>query len=188
MILESSRDNLGRFLPGTHWRPPGVFRARDYLVREYIESNRSSADIAREHGVTEGAIIFWLRRHAIPRRSVSQARRVKYWGASGEANPMFGRTGALNPRYIDGSSPERQTMYARTAWKSVATEALRRDGYRCRRCATGHTKDTALVVHHIRPWAGNPGLRLALDNLATLCAPCHRWIHSKRNAGREWLA
>ena len=36
---------------------------------------------------------------------------MKHWGAVGAANPMFGRTGALNPRYVDGSSPERQRGY-----------------------------------------------------------------------------
>lgn len=30
-------------------------------------------------------------------------------------------------------------------------------------------------------------LRLNLDNLVLLCAPCHYWVHSKANKRKEFL-
>jgi hypothetical protein len=107
--------NNGWFKPGQHWRPHGKHRERDWLHREYVEKGRSTGEIAAELGFTDAAVIFWLRKHGIPRRSVSDARALKHWGASGEANPMFGKVGAANGRYVDGSSPERQRMYVQAA-------------------------------------------------------------------------
>jgi transposase-like protein len=60
--VESNRDRSGRFLPGTHWRKHAIFRERDYLVREYQVRGRSASEIAAEHGVTDGAVLFWLKR------------------------------------------------------------------------------------------------------------------------------
>ncbi len=182
------RDSGGRFLPGTHWRPPAAFRERDYLQREYVENGRSASDIAAEHGVTENAILHWLARHAIPRRTMSEVRAAKHWGVVGEANPMFGKTGAANPRYVDGSSPERQRAYAQAKGKEFISTVLARDGYRCRRCGGGKRGARSLHAHHITPWAGNEARRFDLDNAVTLCRPCHQSVHSKANAAREWLA
>ena len=89
----AKRDASGRFLPGTHWRPHRIFREPEYLEREYATNGRSAASIASEHGVTENAILSWLSRHGIPRRTMAQVRQARHWGVSGEANPMFGKTG-----------------------------------------------------------------------------------------------
>jgi len=186
--MTSVRDSNGRFLLGTHWRPVSAFRSVEYLRREYIERGRSTGEIAAEHGVTDGAIIFWLRRHKIPRRTTSEVRSRKKWGAVGAANPMFGRTGEQNPRYVDGSSGERQRTYASSMWKAVRLSIYTRDGFRCRRCATGHESSAPLVAHHLAPWAGNPQLRTDESNLVTLCTPCHRWVHSRANIEKEWIA
>jgi hypothetical protein len=34
---------------------------------------------------------------------------------------------------------------------------------------------------------GNPALRFAPDNAATLCRPCHQWVHSKANVAGDFL-
>lgn len=180
--------NDGRFKPGQHWRPPQAFREAAWLLREYSERGRSTGDIAAEFGVTDSAIIFWLRRHDIPRRNVSQARALKHWGADGAANPMFGRVGAANPRYIDGSSPERQRLYSQAAGRAFVAGVLKRDGYRCRRCGDGNRGRRLLHAHHIKPWAGNPSLRLDPENALTLCRPCHSWVHSNANTEGQFLA
>jgi hypothetical protein len=182
--MASARNSRGQVLPGTHWRKPAVFRDREYLLAEYVVAQRSSADIAAEHGVGDTAILFWLTRHAIPRRTVSQARAVKHWGLAGESNGMFGRTGPSNPRYVDGSSPERQRVYSSAQWTVVARDVLERDGHKCLRCSAGRK----LVFHHVRPWAGNPEHRLNPANIVTLCQKCHLWVHSRANAAKEWLA
>ena len=188
--MASSRNSKGQFLPGTHWRKPAVFRAEAYLVSEYLVKQRSASEIASEHGVTENAVFHWLHRHGIKRRTIAEARAVKSWGAdlSGPKNPMFGRKGHLNPRYVDGSSPERQSLYVQHEWKQLVASVYRRDGFKCLRCDHPHGSGRKLVAHHVRPWAGNPELRKNPANIVTLCDVCHRWVHSRRNADREWLA
>lgn len=158
------------------------------MERAYIGNRRSCGEIARDIGCTEANVIFWLRKHDIPRRTIAEARAVKHWGATGVANPMFGKTGALNPRFVDGGSPERQKMYARCEGKEFIRAILARDGFRCRRCSSKSTGPRTLHVHHLRPWAGNPTLRFDPLNVVTLCQRCHHWVHSKSNTGKEFIA
>jgi 5-methylcytosine-specific restriction endonuclease McrA len=54
-------------------------------------------------------------------------------------------------------------------WQQVREVAKRRDGQRCRRCGTSER----LEVHHITP-IEQDGSVFDLDNLVTLCQPCHR--------------
>ena len=182
------RDSTGRFLKGTHWRPRKPHWDRDWLYEQYVILGRSTGDLAVECECTDANILYWLKRHGISRRSVSEARGLKYWGVSGEANPMHGRTGADNPRYIDGSSPERQRLYVQGGGRAFLREILERDAYKCQRCGAPKTARKSLHVHHIKPWAGNPSLRFDRDNVITLCRPCHSWVHSLANGGREFLA
>lgn len=178
----------GRFLSGTHWRPEAPHWGAAWLRREYVDKGRSTGDIAAEAGATDAAILYWLKKHGIPRRTVAQARALKKWGVVGEANPMHGKVGPANPRYVDGGSPERQRMYAQGQGKAFIQEILARDEYRCRKCGAPKGGPKSLHVHHIAPWAGNPSLRFNPANAVTLCRPCHSWVHSRANSEREFLA
>lgn len=178
----------GQFLKGTHWRKPAPHWEADWLREQYIALGRSAGDIASEADTTDAAIIYWLKKHGIPRRSTSQARAIKHWGASGAANPMHGKTGSANPRFIDGSSPERQRLYAQGAGRDFIKLILARDEYRCRRCGAPKGKPRSLHVHHIRPWAGNETLRFEPTNAVTLCRNCHSWVHSRANTESEFLS
>lgn len=54
-------------------------------------------------------------------------------------------------------------------WPALRLKALRRDGWRCVQCgARGR-----LEVDHMKPVRTHPELAFALDNLQSLCAPCH---------------
>lgn len=107
----------------------------------------------------------------------------------GKGNGMYGRIGPLNPRYIDGSTPERQKWYNREEWKEVRRQIYARDKHICRRCLVlikkGYKSEHA---HHIVPWAGNESLRFEMSNIVTLCGECHRWVHSKKNTSRDFLS
>lgn len=105
----------------------------------------------------------------------------------GKANGMHGRSGALNPRYVDGSSPERQRAYVSSVWREIMRQVYARDEYTCQRCGAGKTGKRTLHAHHIEPWAGNPSLRFAVENIVTLCGTCHRWVHSRANVEGEWI-
>ena len=86
----------GRFLKGSHWRPAAPHWGAVWLREQYEGLGRSAGDIAADAGTTDKAILYWLKKHGIQRRNVSQARSIKHWGATGEANPMHGKTGAGN--------------------------------------------------------------------------------------------
>lgn len=176
------------FKPGQHWRPHQDFRNREWLIREYCENSRSAGDIADQFNLTESAVAYWLRKHGIKRRSISEARKRKRWGAVGALNPMYGRFGSLNPNFVDGGSPERQRAYAQSIGRQFLRDVIRRDGYRCRRCGGEKPDRRGLHVHHIKPWAGNPELRFDGDNVVTLCRHCHAWVHSNANSEGEYRA
>lgn len=169
------------FKKGQHWRPKKPYWDKDWLVSEYATKERSANDIASEFGITEAAILFWLRKHNILRREMSNIRSKKHWGLSGEQNGMYGRTGENSSNWKGGITPERQEFYISDEWKKACSEVYKRDNAQCQRCGN---KDN-LHVHHIVTFA-NKELRADIDNLVLLCAKCHRFVHSKKNNNREY--
>jgi len=69
-----------QFKPGQHWREKKPYWDKEWLSDEYVNKFRSANDIALQFGVTESAILFWLRKHKIKCRDVSEIRSRKYWG------------------------------------------------------------------------------------------------------------
>ena len=67
-----------------------------------------------------------------------------------------------------------KTVYTSSKWHRVREEAIERDGSCC--CDCGATEP--LHVHHRRPVAAG-GPAYVLENLVTLCAPCHRKRHRR---------
>jgi len=169
------------FKKGQHWRPKKPYWDKDWLVSEYATKERSANDIASEFGITEAAILFWLRKHNILRREMSNIRSKKHWGLAGEQNGMYGRTGENSSNWKGGITPERQEFYISDEWKKACSEVYKRDNAQCQRCGN---KDN-LHVHHIVTFA-NKELRADIDNLVLLCAKCHRFVHSKKNNNREY--
>lgn len=182
------RNRKGQFVKGHHWRPTQPFRDRDWLSREYVELGRSTGDIARQFGVTDAAILFWLRRHGIARRDVSAARKMKRWGTAGESNPMWSRRGELNPNWKGGVTPERQAFYVSDEWKAACRVVWRRDKATCQRCGLyrADRPDMPFHIHHIVSFA-IAELRATPSNLVLLCEACHQFVHSRRNVAREHL-
>jgi len=111
---------------------------------------------------------------------MKEIRKRNPWGLQGKQNPMYGKTGKLNPSWNGGHSPERQSQYARSAWKELAKSILKRDNYYCRKCNSPHTVKNKLIVHHIKEWSCFPELRFEPKNLMTMCEKCHKKIHSRK--------
>lgn len=69
-------------------------------------------------------------------------------------------------------------FYRSKAWRQARALALRRDMFTCRDCGGRATE-----VHHVRELnpenIDDPAIALGLDNLMSLCGPCH----SARTAG-----
>ena len=180
------RSPATEFKKGEHWRPRRPHWDKEWLVAEYTEKQRSAGDIAAEVGCTDAAIIFWLRKHKIPRRSTSQARAVKHWGAEGEANPMYGKRGSANHNWKGGCTPERQSFYTSEEWAKTCSFVWKRDKAKCQRCGSHQSAAGQMHIHHIVSFAVR-SLRAEPTNLVLLCTPCHRWVHSKRNTERLFI-
>jgi 5-methylcytosine-specific restriction endonuclease McrA len=182
------RKQNGQFGKGDHWREPQAFREKEWLVANYINAQRSTGEIAAEFGTTDAAILFWLRRHEIPRRTVAQARAIKHWGQEGEDNPMWNKRGELNPRWLGGVTPERQDFYTSRAWKDACRTVWGRDKGICQRCGIKHKEalDIPFHIHHIVSFA-DKDLRAEPGNLVLLCEVCHWFVHSRRNLNGEFL-
>jgi len=56
---------------------------------------------------------------------------------------------------------------------NLSQDAKKRDEYTCQKCGEKYTSSSRLEAHHIIPQAfDGPD---SLDNLSTLCKPCHRY-------------
>lgn len=182
-----TRQANGRFLKGEHWREHQPFREKDWLVREYVDGRRSTGDIAKQFGVRDTAIQFWMKKHGIKGRSISEARSVKKWGSFGEKNPMYGKRGPEVPAWRGGHTPERQAFHGSKEWAEVSSLVWRRDRGTCRKCSQkANDSEYRFDVHHVEPFA-NVALRAVESNLVLLCRKCHRWVHSKKNVGKLFL-
>jgi len=102
-------------------------------------------------------------------------------------NGMYGRKGKLNPNYKDGSSAERQRLYASSEWKELVRQVFKRDDYICQKCKEAHKYGNPLHSHHLKSWANNPDERTDIDNLVTLCKKCHDFVHSKKNINKDFI-
>ncbi len=185
--MASNRKSNGQFKRGSHWRQPQPHWGKGWLTERYLKRGMSAAEIATEAGCTVNNILHWLSKHNIPRRTISEARAVKHWGAAGPDNPMYGKCDEANPRWLGGVSPERQKIYSRHLWKELKKAVFARDEYKCRRCRKKPVGHRQLHTHHPKRWATHKMERFNIDNIITLCRKCHEFIHSKRNVSREFL-
>lgn len=101
-----------------------------------------------------------------------------------------GRCGMIHewnncPRPVEDNYKRKQT-YQRTfrssaLWKRKRAEILERDQYVCRLCLSrGIISNKNLEVHHIVPIKVNQELKLADDNLITVCGLCHEEIEGNK--------
>jgi 5-methylcytosine-specific restriction endonuclease McrA len=69
--------------------------------------------------------------------------------------------------------------YQTPHWKALRSTVIKRDKWRCQQCGSGvrghKMKEPRPVVDHIKPRPKHNGPTGAdtLDNLVTLCLPCH---------------
>lgn len=79
-----------------------------------------------------------------------------------------------NKKQDRGLSRERTKFTISASWRSVREACFRRDNFTCQECKV---RGGELHAHHIKSWALFPELRLDLNNLRTMCKPCHMSLH-----------
>lgn len=76
-------------------------------------------------------------------------------------------------RYNKARDKESISFYNSKAWKRVRYQALVRDNHLCVHCYAQERFTPAEMVDHIIEVKDNPNLKLSLENLQSLCNPCH---------------
>lgn len=71
-------------------------------------------------------------------------------------------------------------FYLSTAWRRIRLVALERDNFECQECKRQGKYSKATTVHHKEHLKDRPDLALDLDNLESLCGPCHNKAHPER--------
>lgn len=102
---------------------------------------------------------------------------------------MAGRTGAANPHWKGGVTPERQEFYRSAEWKAACKAVWARANAKCEWCDLAYRevrKTQKFHVHHIVSFAVRE-LRAEVSNLVLLCPDCHRFVHSRANTERKFL-
>jgi len=160
-------------------RPDGNHRKKEWLYEQYVTLGRSAREIALGEGLHENAVIYWLTKHGIQRRSTSEARKVKHWGCPGESNPMFGVRGAASKNWKGGVTPERQRVYSSAEWAVAIKAVWERDQGRCTDCGK-EANGRKMHAHHIEGFDARPDLRCDQNNLRLLCAKCHAKYHPRK--------
>lgn len=169
------------FKKGQHWREPKQYWDKEWLYKAYVLERRSAKDIASEFECNENNILYFLNKHNISIRTMSEIRKKKKWGASGSANGMYGRCGKDNPQWKGGITPERQAFYISEEWKKVRSDVWIRDEANCQRCNIyKEDYNDNFHIHHIVSFEVVE-LRAVLSNLILFCKDCHIWVHSKKN-------
>ena len=84
------------------------------------------------------------------------------------------RIGKRNPNWKGGICESGQMIRLSDKMKKWRLDIFKQDNYTCQRCLERGGK---LHAHHIIPFAIAQEERLRLDNGATLCGECHRYIH-----------
>jgi hypothetical protein len=117
---------------------------------------------------------------------VSEVRKIKHWGATGEDNPIWNKKGELSPNWKGGSTPERQAFYNSPEWRSVCQAVWKRDVGICRRCGIHRNEGVPMHIHHLITFI-NKKTRADANNLILLCKICHLWVHSNKNTKKEFI-
>jgi 5-methylcytosine-specific restriction enzyme A len=86
-----------------------------------------------------------------------------------------------NNQYYDKYKRDKKSreFYTSTAWKKCRLLVLSRDNHLCQDCLKEKRLTAADMVHHIVEYRDNPSKGLELDNLISLCNPCHNTRHGK---------
>lgn len=89
----------------------------------------------------------------------------------------------LDPRHREYDrrvrDQEAKAFYNSAAWRKLRAWKLRREPL-CERCRARGLLVPATVAHHKVERADDPVLALDLDNLESLCPPCHSAHHAAR--------
>jgi thymidylate synthase (FAD) len=167
-----------------------LYADRTWLEEQYVFKGLDQASIARLAGVSRHTIRARVRKHGLQKPmgswSVGQTpwNKGKRYRAGWSHTPEMRRRlaehkrGEKNPQWKGGIT--KKAISIRRGVEDLRPQILERDGYRCRLCGARGGSSMRLDMHHVLPVRARPDLVLDIDNIATVCHPCHLKI-----GGRE---
>lgn len=144
---------------------------------------------AKGHKICVGRVMSAEARSKISAARIADGSRC-FFLPNGD-HVLKGKRGADHPSWRGGSTPVRQAFYASDEWKSACVTVWHNADAKCERCGIDHREiDRSKLkfhVHHIQSFTTVPELRADPKNLKLLCAPCHKWVHSKENTENVFI-
>lgn len=141
--------------PAHHGPLPGTFKHTEEVLRKIKIANQRSARMRR------GVKLSIETRKLISKTVRERAAR-----------------GPQCHSYKDGKADERRGLRFSLIYKRWRYDVFSRDHFTCQRCED--KRGGNLVAHHIKAFAEYPELRFDISNGLTLCKPCHKKIHARK--------
>lgn len=189
-LLKSDTRFRAGFKPWNH-NPSALYRQQQWLQQQ-LENGLCAKEMAELAGCSVEAIKKWVYHFGLSlnRRPPGFQKGMRPWNqerpgyrlqlseASREARRAHGRQstrrGSASHFWKGGTSSERVLIGAWT--RQIAPQVHQRFDHTCQRCGL-RGSDQQLHAHHLVPVYADPSLGCEIENLVTLCQPCHAFIH-----------
>ena len=193
-----------RFQPGNKpWNhnPSALHRQQEWL-QQRLEDGLHADEMAELAGCSIEAIKKWVVHFGLTlnRRPTGFQKGLRHWNkdrggyklqlseSSREARRAQGqqitRRGSESHFWKGGTSSERELISAWT--RQVAPQVHQRFNHTCQRCGL-RGSEHQLHAHHLVPVYADPSLGYEIENLVSLCQPCHAFVH-KHHQEAEFAA
>jgi thymidylate synthase (FAD) len=193
-----------RFQPGHKpWNhnPAALYRQEAWL-QQRLQEGLDAKEMAELSGCSIEAIKKWVYHFGLNlnRRPPGFQKGMQPWNkdrcgyslqlseSSREArrarSQRTARRGSASHFWKGGTSPERVLIGAWT--RQIAPQVHRRFDHTCQRCGL-RGGEHQLHVHHLVPVYADASLGYEIENLVTLCQPCHALVH-KHHQEAEFAA
>jgi len=189
-LAESNRRFQAGNKPWNH-NPSALYRQQQWL-QQRLEDGLNADEMAELAGCSVEAIKKWVYHFGLTlnRRPFGFQAGMRPWNkarsgyslqlseASREARRAHGRRitrrGSASHFWKGGTSSERVLIGAWT--RQIAPQVHQRFDHTCQRCGLRGSAQQ-LHAHHLVPVYADPSLGYEIENLVTLCQPCHAFIH-----------
>ncbi len=185
--------------------PTKFLKDKEYLTKLYCQDKKSVRQIAEECSINMNTIYGWLHKFGIIARRNGPQRKTVVVNCSYCEKPLMRRPSTVNIKNFCNYLCYHSWMIGRWAvgennknwkggislfcsddlkngdWRSIRLGVLKRFPF----CVICGNREKRMNIHHIIPRKTNSSLTYDLDNLVTLCHPCHASIKGKEG---QWEA
>lgn len=164
-------------------RKTGEKITKELLYDLYRVQNKTTLEIGEMFGLSDGAILYWLRKYGIPAFTSSEITRRYLYEKGGLEKARLTQSTmekrikssciqrGIKIEDFDGFVTTEQHMERNnTYYKEWRTKVFERDNYTCQ-CCGKHGGN--LNAHHLYNFAQYPELKYDVDNGVTICPKCH---------------